>query len=175
LLRAGYFRTPAQPAGFENFSRWGRWTEVAFCFAMSRPLPHSRRTPALCGRIDVISAGGTELRSWPRQKANFASGFNLICPVQPLVQKYSVCDFQKSCLYGSHPASAEEGRRDRHGRWKRACGGRVRSRWTSEIDADEQKRVVLASRCRGQVCGPSCLQATATIKARTPGSARHKP
>jgi hypothetical protein len=39
----------------------------------------------------------------------------------PSAKYIPISSFQKSCLYPSHPASTEEGRRDRHGRWKRGA------------------------------------------------------
>jgi hypothetical protein len=64
-------------------------------------------------------ADAEDLRKILRRKTNFASGFNLIWPVQPLREKYSASVFQKTMIVSAHPASTRGAYRDRHGRWKR--------------------------------------------------------
>jgi hypothetical protein len=64
-------------------------------------------------------ADAEDLRKILRRKTNFASGFNLIWPVQPLREKYFASVFQKIMIVSAHPASTRGAYRDRHGRWKR--------------------------------------------------------
>jgi hypothetical protein len=56
--------------------------------------------------ISFARRGGAK---WLRLKTDFASGFNLIWPVQPFVKKYRSSVFQKIMIVCPHPVPTERG------------------------------------------------------------------
>jgi hypothetical protein len=67
----------------------------------------------------IGSAGAVDL-AWLalalRQNSNFMCSVNLICPVQPLTQKYSAFVFPKNMIDCLHSAPTQGAYRDRHER-----------------------------------------------------------
>jgi len=88
-----------------------------------------------------------------RVEADFLNAFKVICPGQPVLQKYS--DFQKAQISSSPVVPPRQQGRIIIGRDAVDAG----SATDESTDSGRRRRVVLTSRCWRQVCG-SDLQAT---------------